>query len=358
MVQLKGNIMNLLQERTWRFIVNQIAPVTGSGGADTHANLLITLKNNLLGNGSWIGGEGVPHPPPISPFVVIASSNGVTAGFDGVDRWLNNTNLVWGTSTQNRSWIILRQPGLAPKFEVLIALETTSGSLRYKATVVVSPREGFGLANGGTDGSINTRPTAVDQIVLANAADYGASSSSTVPARFHVCMSDDGKDTRVFFTRNNAVTGVWLFSSANPNDSSAWTSPSVSMVRGDSSVSTSSNVINQALLMGNQYLLGRIVDITGCGFLCTAESVWNGTIADVQTIRNQATNKWPVGEIGLYSTSNLDVGHHGTLIDLFWAPSISLPSTNFADQVPGYEWRKVGPFLTPWPGNTPLEYNA
>lgn len=350
--------MDLSQKRDWRFAVNVVSQVHGPQGSETHSRLLRNLKYFLLGDGAWQSGDGLPSPPPMNPFAVIASSDGVSSGFDGVDRWSSNGSIVWNTPTGNRSWIVLRQTGVSSKFEVLLSCESSSSAAKHKLTVVVSPREGFGVSNGGTDGSLNTRPTALDQIVVGNQIDWGATSSATVPVRFHISMSDDGSDTRIFFTRNNVLAGMWMFSTATPNDSLAWPNPSVSLVKADSQPTPGADVISRFSLMNNQFLFARIADITGCSLACTAESVGGGTIFDVQTIKNQTTGKWPVGEIGLYSTSNLDVGHHGSLIDMFWVPAVLFPTTILSDAFAGYEWRKLGPFATPWPGNTNIEMNV
>jgi hypothetical protein len=342
--------MQLSMVRPWKFSVNVLSPVVGGSGVDTIARSLRTIVNILTGAGSYVDKLGVSTTSPSSPWVVVGSSNGVAAAMDGVNRWVADSDLVWGAGASNKSWIVLRQSGIASQFQILISLDHAS---KYRLSVIVSARNGFGTAYGGTDGSITARPTATDGVTVLNASDWGINSVATVANRFHVLLSDDGTDTKVLFTRSNLLMGCWSFSIPAVNDASVWTSPSVWMVDGSGGV-TSGDYVNRATLMSSSKFVGSIIDPTGCSFMSTAECVGAGAISDVQTIRNEATNKWPIMDIGLYSASPLDTGHHGRHIDLGWSVGAVLNGVKFADAIAG-EWVKVGAFTLPWPAGVNID---
>ena len=52
----------------------------------------------------------------------LGSSNSLVAALDTVDRWQSAADLVWGV-TGVRSWIVLKQPGIAPNFQICFELK-------------------------------------------------------------------------------------------------------------------------------------------------------------------------------------------------------------------------------------------
>lgn len=345
--------MQLAMTRPWKFLVNILSPVTGASGVDTAARAMRTLVNTLLGTGTFLDRMGITTTPPANPWTVVGSSNGVAAAMDGVNRWAADSDLVWAASGVARSWIVLQQTGITTKFQLLIALESV-GATKTRATVVISPRNGFGVVNGGTDGSITARPTAVDAITLGSNADWGIGTNVTTAQRFHVLMSDDGADTKVLFTRANTLAGMWSFAVPSANEPTIWLEPSVSMFDANSQPIPSNDYITRPALMSTSKFFGRIMDVTGCSFLSTAESVASGAIPDVQVIRNDATHRWPITDIGLYSTSSNDVGHHGRHIDMGWSVAALLNGVKFPDAVAG-EWVRIGAFTLPWAAGVPID---
>jgi len=104
--------------------------------------------------------------------------------------------------------MVLRNTAIATNFEICIDLSQTSSDFD-NLTFVYSHTAGF------TGGSITARPTATDEYVVGSATDWGVGDLSSTAGSsnviYHIWNSTDGECTRVVFTHNRRVTGVWMF---------------------------------------------------------------------------------------------------------------------------------------------------
>lgn len=148
---------------------------------------MLRIVNELLGFAS-------------NPATVIGSNNGTASGMDATNRWSTIADL------NNNSWIVLQQAGVNAKFQILIFLDANWASGTPQFTIYVSRAAGFGTANGGTDGSTSTRPTATDEDLALNGSNLPGA-GTTVATRLYVWQSTDGQMTRVLL--RNATTGAW-----------------------------------------------------------------------------------------------------------------------------------------------------
>ena len=202
--------------RTWQFRVNQVHVGQGTTLAQSRA-LMRSLKDSLKVSGSWTNGANGAITPT-GGWTVIGSSDGSTAAMDGVDRWAADSNLVWNGTT--RSWIVLQQTGIAAKLQVCIDLNSGTDT---NASVLVSGT-GFGAANGGTDGSITARPTALNSVTYLSAAAWGSPGATTTQSILHVMLTADGKSTVILVCRNNKLVAFWNFTLPD-QPRSGWTNP-------------------------------------------------------------------------------------------------------------------------------------
>src|SRR5678815_1345942 len=162
--------------KTWQYANNTGGNSwLGTNTADC-AFSIVAMKDEMLAFGS-------------NPWVVVGSSDGVTAGMDAVDRWVDYTNLPIYTGGA-MSWIVLGQPELSANAQLCIAFNSGTGT---QATVIWSPTAGF------TGGNTTTRPTATDE-KSSGVIDlfWALPGSGGFDNRIHVAQSTDGKSFRAF----------------------------------------------------------------------------------------------------------------------------------------------------------------
>lgn len=167
------------KEKTWQHNVNNVIGPYGTA-QETYRTAFLTLKNALKGfaAGAW---------------AVRGSSNSLTAANvgDGVDRIVVATDWVSGaTDSTARSWIVLRQAG-ANNGELLFE-GRSAGSTPAEQTMRIwwSPSGVF------TGGSTTARPTAADEILLYNTANWISAANTPFQCVVHVMQSSDGACTR------------------------------------------------------------------------------------------------------------------------------------------------------------------
>jgi hypothetical protein len=159
--------------KTWQFSANNATPA--GSFSNGHRGWMLHAKNGLIGFAS-------------SPWVVVGSGNSGSAGLDGVDRWTSIGVMTPGC------WIVLKQAGIAPNFQLCwTSAESTSGF----NSMYISQSAGF------TGGSVGTRPTATDEVlVTASTFDTAGSAPQTHTS---VAMSTDGQCTRMWMIGNTAL---------------------------------------------------------------------------------------------------------------------------------------------------------
>lgn len=242
--------------KTYEFDINNIVPGVGSGaqydGTPERKQMLYEIVTAMINGGTFT-----------VPWTVVGSSDSVNSSMDGTNRWLSSANVVWAqrNDTNPHSWIVLANAGLG--IQLLINLETNA-QVEGGAIGMWVSKTGFGVANGGTDGSITVQPTAVDQAEIRNEFDNNDGSWSGVTngtARqfvWHIIASDDGEVWNVAIHHNNALVGCWRFE-VPENYPANWSSPLVCFAFGhnsDSDVDT-----NGFLGMSNDGQIAAIDDV-------------------------------------------------------------------------------------------------
>lgn len=326
-------------QRTWQFQVNTNNPALDTATATNQA-LMYAIKEAFKGNGAWTDSAGAATASS-GNWVVDYSCDSVVAGTpnDGVDRWAAAGNLVWGGGANPRSWIVLRQTGIATNFELLIYLDSVSS---YQATIVVSPSAGF------TGGTTTTRPTATDEIVLIAGNSWGGASVNAA-SFLHVIKTSAGEAIRVAICRNGQIGGFWFFEQpGTPID--GWSEPSVSCVLvGDPSgtpttMCTFANLSNAASVWGysqnpiSHYLTG----------LCTRA---HGMLPSNQTVASEIPAEYPFFEQGVYSETVYGRGRNGKMVDQWWGLAALADTDTYP--LASRDFVQLGDVIWPWNTTAP-----
>jgi hypothetical protein len=320
------------KDKTWNFLVNNACYSTLQTNLEHHQLAMFRIKECWKAFANY-------------PWTCSGSSNSTTSGMDGSDRWVTSANLIWVATSGVHSWIVLRQPQISAQFEVCIdLLDTTSPR---QATIVVSPSVGFGVVNGGTDGSTSLRPTATDEHVILNKADWiDDVVSAPQPMTYIHCMeSNDGQCTRTYMCENNKVVGFNLFDIPK-NPISAWSPKSV--YAWTCSGSQLTNVFTYVNMNDLAKLYFRHSGTEG-SFYCASMGQVDGCAGQRIITANDLDNQWNTDTITLFSATATRRGVWGELFDLYWGSSGLGPTNAFEDA--GYsKWVQIGEAVTPWNG--------
>ncbi len=309
--------------RTWQFKPNIIIADAASAEAGSDS-MAIALVNAFLGRGTWVDKDGVTTASS-GNWTVTSSCRG-----NGGSNFGNNDNVNWwdlsgalydgyivhAAAASNHSWIVLEQTGIATKYQVCIDF---SNATTTSATVVVSFGAGFGLANGGADGTATARPTATDQQILISNTDWGP--AGTTPGSVCHCMkSSDGKAFRFIIMRGNYVVGWYQFEIPDPVVS-GWTNPSIAHAIATSTSGTEQMSFTR-LTGANTY------SKTAGGTIFTSSYVHPGMNAGTGGSSLQINYGQPntidypqtrtFHEICLYSTTTNARYLNGKIVDAFW----------------------------------------
>lgn len=221
--------------KTYEFDINNAVSADGTqahgftDATNDRKELLLGIKNSLISGGTFT-----------VPWTVRASSNASAAGHDNVDRWSTIADLRWTTGTSVtppsgvHSWIILYHSVL--DIELLIDCANTINSDGSAMLAYISV-QGFGAANGGTDGTTTTRPFAVDEVELRNGfnnndgAWSGGDTGGGRTWKWHVTASDDGEVWNVLIYQSNTLTAFWRYEIPR-NPPGNWQSPVVAIMYG------------------------------------------------------------------------------------------------------------------------------
>lgn len=207
-------------EKPWKSKANILISVGVDRVPRTQA-LFQALKDALVGNlapfndPSWTG-----------KWTVKGSSDGVTAGMDGVDRLTSASKWVkplWPTPSPT-SWICLQGPGAQPLFLVL-AWENAFTSGINMEFVKIGLHFSKAAPTGGTTTALptQTRMLSADSLI---AGPYTAGSNNNTDRRLHLGVASDGS---FYAVHNEPTRGYfeWVFLFARvvdtrPNETFPW----------------------------------------------------------------------------------------------------------------------------------------
>ena len=319
-------------EKSWQ-VANTV--VTGGVGAIYNKPAFIAIKGLLKGFGS-------------SAWTVSGSSNSSTSNMTGTDLVLAPADIVVAGDGSPHTWVVLRQAGIATKFEVVLDFTTSAACDSFN--VFVSPSAGFGTANGGTNGSNLTRPTATDQVILgAKLWGLGVGYSRAGNTWVYAAQSTDGQCTRVFTTWSGMCTAFWIMDKAKL-PIAHWSDP---WVVGMVGLPTT----NLGYAGGYGYwtdassLSGKI-NSTITDIRMTTEGPGDGPLRKTMTYPDDVTGEAPMTPVGLLATTAPVRGRKAMLFDMWCGSNGSGyntgPTTYPADG--SRLFTQVNNLIIPWAG--------
>lgn len=322
-------------EKSYDFLVDQTYN-TGATDEEQHARILFGIKDALLNfTAAWS---------------VLSSSDQVLAGAS--DYWTDWTKILWESGTAPHSWIVLESPGGGQLLIDCNYSSTRSDLLR----VVWSPE---GIFTGGT---INVAPTALDQEIMVNIADWMGGATTVLQYQMHMIQSTDGENLLIFIYYNGVPVLNWIMLTVNdPVDN--YTVNQIFFAAGNTSLTGWMGSVSRLFELE---LWSAKKDASG-----DATGLFKGTLTmpvtcpttistplwakDVIANANAFSGRWQLWPIGFASDVAGAVGRHGRIVDL-WVPPANLGQgdTIEADSSnPTYELAVLGPLVVPWTGIAP-----
>lgn len=325
-------------EKTWQVTPNQRVFSHGSGQHLADARQL--MRQNVV----------EPMMNFSSGWLCMGSSKGVVggAGMDNTYRWGADTDLIFASAGGvPHSWIVLYQPGLGAHLCADLVGHTNNSSAGSCVLFFIS-FVGFGAANGGTDGSHTTRPTAVDEIPISTSATgwLGNAVNSSVSRNYitHVEQSSDGECTRIIIRAPGSATytAMGLFEKVK-NPAENWANPVVARWQ-------SSTNFAQIPALGqwnsNALLHGRAP--AGPMTMYMSSPGWAGSPAAQQLqSKNAISQKFQTYGISVASETPGAEGIHGKLFDAYWVGTTHVDGSTSPPGGPR-EWTTMGDLLLPW----------
>lgn len=317
-------------ENTWQFSVNNVETAGGTALA-SYQKAMFRLKAILVGFAS-------------NAWTVVASSNGTVANTS--DNWTSAASIVFASSGA-RSWIVLKQTGIASNFQILISCfgSTTGQQIVFK----VSPSAGFtGLT------SVSADPTATDSYdgsTQGTGIQWMGTHAAPFQTVVHGQMSSDGARTRVAFCVGAACRGFLMIDKlANP--ATGMTNPTNTL--WVQTTSSGSAPVATTLFAVSPVARGSDGG-TVMSYNFTTEGYGSTTIVQTfTTVANQISSEWPLTGIGSASATATKTGRHGRISDA-WAGSaagtIVDGSTYPADS--SRQFIQFGQLVLPWNGTVP-----
>jgi len=300
--------MTLVAEKTWGKVL--LGPIWNSNVDYNNRALLYWIKYGLIRNydNSGVGGAGA--------WTVVGSSDSITAGMDTVDRWTDESKLVWNSDGLAHSWIVLKQTGInagGSGFQMCIDLNDISTDSEY-ITVVVSYSSGF------TGGAITNRPTATtaDQFVLINNGLWGPNIKEGGTRKLVVCKTSDGACNRVYISFDSTFRSMW-FLDLPQNYPIEWTTPLFAKVNINPTYANLSNALGIQVPV-NGYLRSAYA-------FCEGDSTGPLT-ENVIYQRPDALGNWIALPIGVAVENTTSHGYLGNFYD-FWFIASSLPDGDY-----------------------------
>lgn len=265
---------------------------------------------------------------------------------DGVNRWSSGASCVWGGVGVNHSWIVLVQSGISAKTMLCIDLSSSSTA---NASFIVSPSSGFGLANGGTNGTATARPTATDELTINVSTGWGAAAAA-FSAKLTVQISADGQATRVIIGRGGLVAGCIFVETAKPVRSDWLTLPVWGYQNGGTGI-TDPGVLSLTNLVatGAKARLGAVAGSLGatCEAYGTASSVY---LCQVMTYADEVTGEWCMPALGWFCYTAGARGKVGDAIDVRWG-SVTRATDDDYPADGSCKWWQVGDVAIPGDGS-------
>ena len=259
-----------------------------------------------------------------NPWTVIGSSDGVGSSMDGTDRWLDSGDILTWSSGNPRSWIVLQQAALGATFHCLLANPNTNDDPNGDDIIVTYNEGGFGVANGGTDGTASILPTPSDILKSFGppSTDWAGAEGGAPTAKVLTCLSStDGECTRFLLSKQSTGLPINMWGIEVPRlPPSEWTVPAVTYMF-KSTVASGLSCLRWETMQASGANMRGLVGAQGGGVISAGMVPMGPMWSTVEVIDFQEDTRpnpmlYPVRLWGGdYLTTILN---HGTLFDWYW----------------------------------------
>lgn len=293
--------------KIWQY-TKLICAAAGSANASCKV-LALAYEKALTGAGSWNNRAGSAlGGAPVGAWVVYASSNGVAAGHDNVDRWNSVADVVAGASV---SWFAASN--VLNGMHMCGCFSSDLQTMRVQVS-----RIGFGAAYGGSDGNTTTPPSATDAQSMIGVTAWGGPATDLATA-LKVLIATDGS-TLVLMHRNSNIVGLqYMAKIKNPT---VGMHPQSAIGRGFSADGSSRLLTLDSFQDGVHWLKAWKTDGSNFG-----PEVRYTTLFDVQTAKflhvgidvpNGLDGSYPLSPVAVYAFAGgaAPVGVHGFAEDI------------------------------------------
>jgi len=343
-------------DKTWRFNINNKQATAVN--AAWHKSMMLDLKNILANTSPPIAWDTTPT----GIWTVAGSGDSTAAGMDATDRWTTTGDLIWDRPGDPHSWIVFDTGMNGGSAQVLIDLDNnnnaTADSQPESIRVAISPGGNY------TGGSTTDAPTASDEtneITIGTTVGWwaGGQTSNGVDSAFHVLMSSDGAELRIFMLNNNVCYTIWAIGEA------ADAPPSAAHNLYGSIWSTSTQAIECGSTHDatNGWLHGSSDNVRGVGnfhkfvYLNYVHSsgnvsLWNA--ATVPGVGDEVEGETVFGEISMWDTDSAGVrGPKGRLKDIWLVTNARANGDTFPANGTRQFHKVAENIAVPWDGTIP-----
>ena len=314
--------------KTWQYNNNQ--SISGSDTNVNGQNVMFAIVSSMLGFGTL-------------PWTHWGSSDGVTANNNSASNlWTDASKII--SKTTQKSYMVLENPATGMQVCIHMAF---GGDVTWYATIAVSLNGEFGAVGSGgtgTDGTNNTRPTAGDELVLHNNAEF-LNSAAVATYRLHVQHSTDAECTRVIVHHNNVAITVWLLEAVS-DPITGFTLPVAGMLcSGTGEKFTYANWNDTPRMYGQ-------IGGTNFPMYLTCEGAIGSMVGEHVNFADDDTNEWPLMPMGLLSLSGTHRGRKGSLYDIWWGSTAAGNGNTYPDDATKV-LAQFSHMVFPWDGTTP-----
>lgn len=353
-------------DKTWFFNVNNKRATAAN--LSWHQNLMFALKNILINNSpaiAWTNAAGSPAAPA-GIWTVDHSCDSTTAGTpaDGVDRWVTAGNLVWDRPIDPHSWIVFNTGINGGSGQVLIDLDNNNSSsvnsVPESIRVSISPG---GLYTGGTTTAAPTASDEVTELTRGTTAGWwaGGQTGTGVDSAFHVLMSSDGAEMRIFMYRTNVCYSIWVIGEAKnlPSGVAANAYGSIwSTTQNTPEEAGETHDQNNGWLHGNfnnaRAQSGNLCKIVYLNYPSSSgnQSLWANSI--IPGIGDEVSDETVFGELSMWDTDSAGArGPKGTMQDIWVVTNARANGDTFPADGSRQFHKVAANVAVPWNGSIP-----
>jgi hypothetical protein len=280
--------------------------------------------------------------------VCMGSSDGTTAGLDGVNRWDADAKLIWASGAAAHSWMALKFPSVHATFCVVLDLNNAQSVL---IDVAVSDDALF------TGGTTTARPTAANEHVHLNDAQWIGIGSGAFDCALNVVASTDGEVFRMFAFRGNALFMYFEFGKVK-NPIAQWLNPSYALVGVGTAIASTLTYGNLYAAVPTQPIRSRVVtalNSVATVFGLATTGIGATALGQAITAVHPVTLEYPLTGVNLYTTTALrGPGVYGGIFDFHFASTTPGDGDVYPNPATPRTHLQIQDVIIPWPDVAPL----